>query len=115
MSQSSDSFLSSSILHGIKLLLVLVTMLSVFALFMLLSVVAVVLDEVKSLLESFTMLFVIALFVLLFVAGFIALDGIKMLLVSITVLLFVFALFELLVVVVVVVALTDAYVGNSWS
>ena len=92
-------------------------MLSVlFAMFVLLFVVAVVLDEVNSLLESFNLsLFVIALFVLFFVAVFVVLGGMKMLLVSVTVLLFAFALFELLVVVVVAVALTDASVGNSWS
>lgn len=91
-------------------------MLSVFALFVLLFIVAVALDEVNSLLESFNLLlFVIALFVLFFVAVFVVLGGMKMLLVSFTVLLFAFALFELLVVVVVAVALTDASVGYSWS
>ena len=113
----SDSSLSSSILDGINLLLVLFSELFAFTLFMLLFVVVVdALFGVKSLLESFTaLLFVFLLSVLLFVAVVVVLDCIKMLLVSFTVLLFVFALFLPLVVVVVVVALTAVCEGKSSS
>ena len=103
----SDSYLFSSILDGINLLLVLYSELLTFTLFVLLSVVIVdSLVGVKISLEMFTtLLFVFLLSVLLFVAVVVILDCITMLLVLFTVLLFVFALFLLLIVVVVFVAL----------
>ena len=117
MSHSSDSFLSSSILDGIKLLLVLLSELFIFTLFVFLFVVVVdVLFGVKIFFESFTvLLFVFSLFFLLFIAVVVMLEGIKMLLISFTVLLFVFPLFVLLIVVVTVVAVAAASMGKSSS